>query len=84
MGDVVGPDHLDQPVYLWLPVEYLSKKDFTENWASEIHEEFAFWGFEKWTTTLRQVGFVVNPAAYVYTNPWIVDNRRKGGAFPPP
>lgn len=62
--------------------EFMSKKDYTDNWDSEMHEEFAFWGFRQWKTALQNAGFHVieNPnepetGSRVYTNPWIVENR---------
>ena len=65
--------------------EFLSKKDYTDNWRSEMHEEFAFWGFGQWKAALHQAGFQVleNPneplqGSRVYTNPWIVENRYLG------
>jgi hypothetical protein len=63
---------------LRLAIEYISKKDYTDNWASEMHEEFAFWSFEEWKQALRSVGFVVNNASHVYTNEWIAEKRWKG------
>lgn len=67
--------------------EFLSKKDYTDNWASEMHEEFAFWGFSQWKAALHTAGFQVleNPntpqtGSRVYTNPWIVENRYLGKA----
>lgn len=65
--------------------EFMSKKDYTDNWASEMHEAFAFWSFSDWKSALAQAGFRVleNPNApqsgsRVYTNPWIVENRYVG------
>jgi hypothetical protein len=62
--------------------EFLSKKDFTDNWASEMNEEFCFWNYPKWREVLREVGFNVleegahgQAASRVYANPWIVENR---------
>ncbi len=62
--------------------EFLSKKDYTDNWASEMNEEFCFWSFEEWKQVLTDTGFNVleNPndltsGSRVYTNPWIVKNR---------
>ncbi len=67
--------------------EFLAKKDYTDNWRSEMHEEFAFWGFSQWKTALQAAGFQVleNPneptkSSRVYTNPWIVQNRWQGKA----
>jgi hypothetical protein len=65
--------------------EFLSKKDYTTNWDSEMQEVFAFWGFSEWKAALRSAGFHVieNPnepetGSRVYTNPWIVENRWQG------
>ena len=41
----------------------MSKKDYTANWDSEMHEEFAFWGFSDWKAALQTAGF------YVIENP---------------
>lgn len=66
-------------------VEFMSKKDYTDNWDSEMHEAFAFWDFEQWKAALTAAGFTVleNPnepaqGSRVYTNPWIVQNRWQG------
>ena len=55
------------------------------NWASEMHEEFAFWSFSDWKTALQTAGFHIleNPntpqsGSRVYTNPWIVSHRWQG------
>lgn len=65
--------------------EFMSKKDYTDNWASEMHEAFAFWDFAEWKQALTEAGFSVveNPnepetGSRVYTNPWIVENRWQG------
>lgn len=58
-------------------VEFLTKKDYVANWASEMHETFCFWDVEQWAAALRDAGFVVR-AAETYTNPWIVEHRWAG------
>ena len=65
--------------------EFMSKKDYTDNWTSEMHEAFAFWDFSEWKTALQTAGFNIlenanDPAggSRVYTNPWIVRNRWQG------
>ena len=62
--------------------EFLSKKDYTDNWCSEMNEEFCFWSYSGWREVLREVGFNVleegaqaKSASRVYANPWIVENR---------
>ncbi len=63
-------------------VEFMSKKDYTDNWGSEMHEEFAFWDFEEWKGALAAAGFCIledpnepERGSRIYTNPWIVENR---------
>ncbi len=65
--------------------EFMSKKDYIDNWKSELHEEFTFWSFKEWKDALRTAGFEIienpnNPkqGSRAYTNPWIVDHRWKG------
>ena len=62
--------------------EFLSKKDYADNWMSEMNEEFCFWSFSRWKQVLAETGFHVqeNPnqpgqASRAYTNPWIIDQR---------
>lgn len=60
--------------------EYLSRKDYTDNWQSELHETFCFWDFADWKAQLEMVGFKIHPDSKVFTNPWIVEHRWKGKA----
>ncbi len=67
--------------------EFLSKKDYLDNWQSEMRESFAFWEFDDWKRELTAAGFTIleNPnqpeiSSRVYTNPWIVANRWEGRA----
>ena len=65
-------------------IEFMTKKDYTDNWQSELNEEFAFWDFNQYKKALIEAGFRVieNPnepslGSRVYRNQWIVDNRWK-------
>jgi hypothetical protein len=60
--------------------EYLSRKDYTDNWESEMHETFCFWDFDEWKSQLIDAGFSIHPSSRVFTNQWIADNRWKGKA----
>lgn len=55
--------------------EFISKKDYVDNWQSEMHETFCFWSFSEWASAAERAGFVVHTDSHDYTNPWIVDNR---------
>ena len=65
--------------------EFLSKKDYADNWVFEMNEEFCFWSFSRWKMVLSDTGFRIseNPnhperGSRSYVNPWIVENRYQG------
>lgn len=65
--------------------EFMSKKDYVENWRSEMHEQFAFWDFVEWKAALAEAGFRVvedpnapNRGSRIYTSAWIAGNRWQG------
>ena len=65
--------------------EFLSKKDYVDNWLSEMNEEFCFWDFGQWKTELIRAGLRVledpnDPLAgsRAYVSPWIVQHRWQG------
>ncbi|MBX2921376.1 MAG: methyltransferase domain-containing protein [Chitinophagaceae bacterium] len=60
--------------------EFLSRKDYTDNWQSEMHETFCFWDFNDWKEQLSAAGFHIHPDSSAFTNSWIVNNRWKGKA----
>jgi len=57
--------------------EFMSKKDYTDNWESEMHETFCFWSFSEWKNGLESTGFKVHSDSKAYTNTWIEENRFK-------
>lgn len=70
---------------LWQAAEFLSKKDYADNWASEMNEEFCFWSFSQWKKALSEAGLrIVENAdqpeggSRFYVNPWIVEHRYSG------
>lgn len=58
-------------------MEFISKKDYLDNWESEMHEKFCFWSFEDWTTELKKAGFEIETSSYAYPNQWLIENRYK-------
>lgn len=58
--------------------EFMSRKDYTDNWESEMHETFCFWDFEEWKQHLSDIGFVLSENSKAYANDWIVKNRLEG------
>lgn len=62
--------------------EFISKKDYTDNFLSEMNEQFAFLSFSEWKQELTAAGFSVveNPneperSSRTYLSDWIVKNR---------
>jgi len=55
--------------------EFLAKKDYTDNWISEMHERFCFWEYGEWTDALQKVGFEISAGSTTKQNPWLIENR---------
>jgi hypothetical protein len=62
-------------------------KDYTDNWDSEMNEEFTFWDVTQWKQELIKVGFlIVNDESsepkysQAYANEWIIKNRYQPSA----
>lgn len=60
--------------------DFLSKKDYTDSWYSEMHETFCYWNFDDWKQAVAKAGFSVNEASHAYRNEWIVEHRYTGHA----
>lgn len=57
--------------------EFLSKKDYRDNWHLEINEQFGYLTLPQYKNLLRDIGFKVIYAKS-YRNPWIVKHRWQG------
>jgi SAM-dependent methyltransferase len=57
--------------------EFLSKKDYLENWAIEVNEEFGVFSLSGWRRELRALGYRVLEARS-YLNGWILEHRYRG------
>ncbi len=62
--------------------EFLLTKDYTDNWDSEMNEEFTFFDIKEWKQELERAGFtIVNDDSATpkfsnaYANEWIVKQR---------
>ncbi|MHA1301800.1 MAG: methyltransferase domain-containing protein [Candidatus Helarchaeota archaeon] len=53
--------------------EFMSKKEYVENWDVEILEEFGIFTVEEYKTILEDAGFC-NIKIVTYKNPWIIKN----------
>ncbi|WP_306204130.1 class I SAM-dependent methyltransferase [Actinoplanes sp. RD1] len=56
-------------------MDFLTRKDYSDNWLSETREQFCGFEFADWKSLLADVGFELDPASATTRNDWIVDNR---------
>ncbi len=59
-------------------MEFISKMEYVDNWASEMHEEFCFWSFTDWARELARAGLTVHPRSRAYVNEWRVAHSFTG------
>lgn len=75
---VEGPDDPIFRLSRRLAMEFLAKMDYTDNWASEMHEAFCFWSFADWKRELTDAGFAVRPESHAYVSAWKVAHSFAG------
>jgi SAM-dependent methyltransferase len=56
-------------------MDYLTRKDYTDNWLSETQEQFCGLEFADWKALLTDIGFEVDTASATTRNDWIVEHR---------
>ncbi|WP_229068398.1 class I SAM-dependent methyltransferase [Actinoplanes sp. DH11] len=56
-------------------MDFLTRKDYTDNWLSETREQFCGLAFDDWVTLLAEAGFDLDPASHPLRNDWVIDNR---------
>lgn len=60
---------------LWQAMEFMTRKDYTDNWLSECHERFCDLAYSDWAVLLAEVGFVLDGASGPVRNEWLVQHR---------
>ncbi len=58
--------------------EFMGKKDYTDNWKSEMHEKFCNNSLNDWKRIAESCGLRIHPQSRTFCNPWIVENRYRG------
>ena len=59
---------------LWAAMEFMTRKDYVDNWVSECHETFCHWSWRRWQAELAAAGFEVDgPGSW--RNDWLVEHR---------
>jgi SAM-dependent methyltransferase len=72
-GGPVDADTWELP--LRLAMEFLTRKDYTDNWLSECHERFCDLSYADWVDLLTGVGFTLDGASGPVRNEWLVEHR---------
>ena len=57
--------------------EYISKMTYTDNWESEMHEEFGFYSFQDWCNVLKYNGFDIVAGSKSFKNSYIIKSKYK-------
>lgn len=73
VGDAARLRHADA-------MEFMTRKDYVDNWLSECHERFTTLSWDGWQQVARDAGFVVEAASHAWRNDWLVDHRFAGTA----
>ena len=60
-------------------MDFLTRKDYTDNWLSETHEQFCGLDFADWTALLDRRRLRDRRRVGAWRNDWIVDNRLAPG-----
>lgn len=55
--------------------EFLTKKDYLDNWQSEMYETFCYWSFSEWKSEMEKAGFKILSSSVAFVNDWMVKNR---------
>ncbi|WP_028473322.1 class I SAM-dependent methyltransferase [Nocardioides alkalitolerans] len=56
-------------------MEFLTTKDYADNWLSECHEQFCGLSMADWRTVLTDVGFTLDPTTTAWRNDWLAEHR---------
>ncbi|MFW6776041.1 class I SAM-dependent methyltransferase [Nocardioides sp. CPCC 205120] len=56
-------------------MEFLTTKDYADNWLSECHEQFCGLSMADWRDLLTDAGFELDPGHGAWRNDWIVEHR---------
>ncbi|TDU89331.1 hypothetical protein EV138_2895 [Kribbella voronezhensis] len=56
-------------------MDFLTRKDYVDNWLSETHEQFCGLNFDGWSAVAKQAGFTIDPASKPWRNDWVIIHR---------
>lgn len=56
-------------------MDFLTRKDYADNWLSESHEQFCGLSYTDWAAIVEGAGLRVAPGSHAWRNDWIIEHR---------
>lgn len=56
-------------------MDFLTRKDYADNWLSETHEQFCGLSFADWQEIIAAAGLELDPVSAPWRNDWLVERR---------
>lgn len=56
-------------------MDYLTRKDYADNWLSECHEQFCGLSWGDWQQVVDAAGMALDAASRPWRNDWVVEHR---------
>ncbi len=57
--------------------EFITKYMYTDNWKSEMQEQFGFWDLSKWRSEVENIGFTILEGTRAYSSDWTKEHHWK-------
>lgn len=56
-------------------MDFLTRKDYADNWLSESHEQFSGLTYADWVSVIESAGFTLGAGSKAWRNDWVIENR---------
>lgn len=56
-------------------MDFLTRKDYADNWLSETHEQFCGLAFADWAQIVARAGLRLDPVSHAWRNDWVIEHR---------
>ncbi|WP_231920285.1 class I SAM-dependent methyltransferase [Microlunatus soli] len=76
-GVIIGAETSGAAILLRLgdAMDFLTRKDYADNWLSESHEQFCGLTYADWTKIISEAGLSMAPGSHAWRNDWVITNR---------
>ena len=56
-------------------MDFLTRKDYADNWLSESHEQFCGLAYADWVSIVEAAGFTLGAGSKAWRNDWVIEHR---------